>query len=265
MNDAKTQYETAKENGTITYENVKSCWDNYKVPILMGAIIGKDDLAVKDLIFELDADPNIKDSKTGMTPLLVELSSLTSLLSECETYDDAKEYIKIYVPMIKTLLNGGADPHISNNDDINVFDYAEILNISELNKLLSTYKNTSNNNRVLNINNSNNNINNSNNNINNSNNNNSQFNKNITDIKSTISQLKLEAFKDAPRRIKQLAAKKDFIKTQASINAMQNEQRARLNAQFKQQQEAMDYNLGGGTRRKHRGRKAKKSRRHRHR
>ena len=46
---------------------------------------------------------------------------------------------------------------------------------------------------------------------------------------------------------------------------MQNEQRARLNAQFKQQPEAMDYNLGGGTRRKHRGRKAKKSRRHRHR
>jgi hypothetical protein len=301
MNDAKTQYEAAKEKGTITYEIVKSCWDDYRVPILIGATMGKNNSAVKDLIFNLEADPNIKDDKTGMTPLLLELESFTNLLSECESYDDAKRYIELYIPMIKTLLDAGADPHISNKDDLNVFDYAEILNISELNKVLYKYKNTSNSNRVLNINNDTNSkvslpgINNNNNNslpgINNSsnspqginnndsvletnntndslpginNNVNNQFTKNMDEMETTISELKLEAFKDAPRRIKQLASKKSFMKTQAIINAMQKEEAARSKAWFEKQKLAMNNNLGGGTRRMHRGRKAKKSRRHRH-
>lgn len=268
MNDAKTQYETAKENGTITEESVKSCWDNYKISILVGATIGKNHSAVKDLIFKLNADPNIKDTKTGMTPLLFELNTLLNLLSQCETYDKAKNYIKIYLPMIKTLLDAGADPHISNRDGINAFEYSEISGILELDRLMSKYKNNINEEFVVKSEYKNyinslapldkNNIVNK----------NSQYGKNVELMTNIEAELGLDLYKSLPKTYKQRVDEKRYFKHMDNISKLKEKDAQRVGAwlnEFKKKADTHGNNLGGGTRRKHRGRKAKKSRRHRHR
>jgi hypothetical protein len=263
MNDAKTQYETAKENGTITEESVKSCWDNYKISILVGATIGKNHSAVKDLIFKLNADPNIKDSKTQMTPLLFELNTLLNLLSQCETYDKANNYIKIYIPMIKTLLDSGADPHISNRDGINAFDYSDyVLGIYQLAKLMSKYKNNineefANKSKYENYINSlepldKNNI----------------VNKNGELMRNIEAEVGLDTYKSGPKRYKLLVDEKRYSKHMDNIGKIEEKSAQQVAAWMNEQRkktDALANNLGGGTRRKHRGRKAKKSRRHRHR